>query len=258
MSTDLQQAMTTFILTQMRESRAERDKHVRRPVVAISRDHGAGGEEIGQALADRLQVDYFDSAIIDRICEAARSDRKMMSILDETVKDRWGAWLYALLAGEKTSPSEYLRHCVNAILGIAATGGVIMGRGANIVLRGRPILRVRIAGSVEICAQRLAFRDGGSARALAASIREINRERARFLWENYRARMNDSLNYDIVVNTDHFYDLTQVVELLLTAFRAHAAGKLLPMNPFAPGAVDTPSDQPAAPAEGAHGSGGGG
>ena len=256
MTTDLQQAMTTFILTQMRESRAERGKHARRPVVAISRDHGAGGEEIGQALADRLQVDYFDSAIIDKICEAARSDRKMMSILDETVKDRWGAWLYALLAGEKSSPSEYLRHCVNAILGIAATGGVIMGRGANVILRGRPFLRVRIAGSVEICSQRLAFRDGGSARALAASIRETNRERARFLWENFRARMNDSLNYDIVINTDHFYDLTQVVELLLTAFHAHAAGKLLPMNPFAPGAVETLPDPSAAPAASAGGEGG--
>lgn len=235
MNAESQRAIAKYILTEMLDPKPIAAVEIvgRRPLVTIARDHGSGGEEIGRGLAEALKVNYFDKEIIERIAKSAGTDPGMMAALDETVRDQFQIWLSSFMGGRQASPSEYQRNLVRIVLAIAPMGGVIMGRGANVILRKHSVFRVRIVGSPEACARRLAAAEGKDMREAASRIQHINQERARFVWEAFKVRTNEPINYDIVVNTDHFPDLHKVVGFLAAAYAAHddtAAAQPLPQS----------------------------
>lgn len=201
-----------------------------KPVITIARDHGAGGEEIGQILARTLEVGYFDKELIDRVVEAAGTDKALMKALDERVKNHLGVFLYASLYGLEDPIAAYKGNLIKAVTSLSRMGGVIMGRGANLILHGKPVLRVRVIGSPHICARRLAAANGPTASGqphdeTAARIEAVNAERAKFVWDLFGIRSNDPVNYDLVLNTDHFTNLADAADLILHALRLHALAR---------------------------------
>lgn len=192
-----------------------------KPVITIARDHGAGGEAIGQILARSLDVGYFDKGLIDDVTKAAGLDPTLMKTLDDQVKDHLGVFLYATLYGMSDPIREYQKSLVKAVMGIGRMGGVIMGRGANLILQGKPVLRVRITGSIPVCARRLAGGDESRTKDLTPEIEAINRQRATFIWNVFGVKANDPVHYDIMINTDHFDDLNEAAGLILAAFDRH-------------------------------------
>jgi len=197
----------------------------RPPLITIARDEGCGAEAVGRGLAEALGVDYFDRDIVERIAAAAHEDKAAMALLDETDIDNWGLWLSSLTTHTRLHPSQYMRHLINIVLYIASTGGVIMGRGAHLILRDRGAFRLRLVGSVERCARRIAAEEGLDKTAAAARVRDINQKRARFVWEHFKSRTNEPHNFDVIVNTDGYDDTDDLVHILLAAHAAHEAGR---------------------------------
>ena len=216
--------LARLIEAELKQLRDSELPSARRPLVTITRDYGCGGEEIGRQLAEALNVPWFDRDLIERVAKAARADKAAMAALDETVKGPLEVWLTSLLAQQSFSPSEYLHHLVRVLMGVARHGGVVMGRGGHIILRRQHPFRVRLVGTVEKCAERVAAAEGLSDRAAAAKVQQKNRERSLFLWEDFRARTNEPYNYDLLINTDGFADPGAVVQILRSAYDAHAAG----------------------------------
>ncbi len=194
-----------------------------KPVITIARDYGAGGEEIGRILAKALQIEYFDREILDRIARAAGTDPAMLRILDERSVDRMGIWLSSLINHSQFQPTQYLRHLITIVATIARGGGVIMGRGCHLILRSDSVVRLRIIGSPEICARRLAGREDGDEKALVERVRHVNEDRSRFVWDHFHVRMNEPHAFDMIVNTDHFPDLTRLADVLVELIRVHMA-----------------------------------
>lgn len=225
MAVNSQEALHALIQAEIRNTVPQRDSAQFRPIVTIAREYGAGGEEIGLRLAEALDINYFDKEIIDRIARAAHSDAATMAALDERVLQKWDIYLSSIVSRPKHHPSEYLHSLIHVILGIAETGGVIMGRGAHIILRGRSVFRVRIVGSEDICTQRLALFEGEDPKSIAQVIRDTNAQRSRFLWETFKIRADDPAHFDVIVNTDYYNDLTRVVDFLTGAYRGHAASR---------------------------------
>ncbi|MCB9947715.1 MAG: cytidylate kinase-like family protein [Rhodospirillaceae bacterium] len=223
MSDTMREPLARLIETELKQLRETELPRLRRPLVAITRDYGCGGEEIGHQLAEALEVPWFDRDLIERVAKAARTDKAAMAALDETVKGPLEVWVTSLLAQQSFSPSEYLHHLVRVLMGIARHGGVIMGRGSHVILKRQHPFRVRLVGTPEKCAERVALAEGLSERAAEAKVKQKNRERALFLWEDFHVRTNEPLNYDILINTDGFADLGQVVEILRSAYHAFAA-----------------------------------
>lgn len=189
------------------------------PVITIARDHGAGGEVVGQAVARALGVGYYDKELLDLVVAAARTDKTLMRHLDEKATPDSLTTLLTRLWSPGEPEQEYRRCLAKAILRIADVGGVIIGRGAHMVLADRPdILRVRIIGSAGPSALRLAEGDRTRAPALRPALRTINRERTQFLWETFRVRLNDPSHFDLVINTDRFPDLDAVAQVVIEAF----------------------------------------
>ncbi|MGZ8411051.1 MAG: cytidylate kinase-like family protein, partial [Hyphomicrobium sp.] len=99
------------------------------------------------------------------------------------------------------------------------TGGIIVGRGGHVILAGRDVLRVRIVGSVEACATRISDQEGASYAEAKRKVQDVNKRRGKFVWDMFHSRYNDPTNFDLIVNTDYFRRLDDVVELVLIAVR---------------------------------------
>lgn len=190
------------------------------PVVTIARDHGAGDDVIAPKVAAALGIPCFDQEILDAVVATAKSDPALMRQLDEKLPERAGMFLYASLMGLDDPLSEYQHLLTRVVNGIAFRGGVIVGRGAHLLLRGGQCFRVRIVGSDEVCARRLAGGDAGKVPAMLAEVHKVNADRTRFFKETFKVTNKDPLQYDLIVNTDHFANLDAVADLIVQGYRA--------------------------------------
>lgn len=195
-------------------SNAENTLH---PVITISRDLGTGGEAIAQLLAERLELDIYDEEIMDAISHRSEVNKNVLKNLHEKVASASDSWLYAMVMGKNVSRDEYVKDLVTVIRAIYHKGGIIIGRGAHVVLSGRDVLRVRLTGSKEACAKRVAHRDHLSLTEAKQKCAEINKERGKFVWNMFKSRLNDPTNFDLTINTDHFAHYEQIVETLIRA-----------------------------------------
>lgn len=200
----------------------ETEKVPPKPVIAISRDHGALGRQIANALSQRLDVPVYDWEILDRVAERLNTDAHTLKMLDESVARARDMWLMRLFTGIDLSEDAYRLHLVNVILSLARVGGIILGRGANVVLSTSCALRVRIIASPDVCAERVATRYNIPLDEAREQIKRINHNRGRFVWEMFHSRNSDATNFDLVVNTDRFEATDEVVDMLLAAYNGIA------------------------------------
>lgn len=173
------------------------------PVVCtVSTAAGAGGRQVAKALAERLNVGFFDKAIVQQVAKETHTHPEVLKRLDERVEGMKGAWLRSLLTGEDLSKETFRHNLINVILGIGCTGGVILGRGGNFILAHRPVLRMRVIGSPSSCAKRIAERQGIDLTAAELMRRQTDQERSNFIRTLYGHDIGDPLHYDLVLNSD--------------------------------------------------------
>lgn len=221
MPIDAQTIIQALVKAQLVNDTYDRGEKLR-PVVALSRGYGSGGEEIGRELAKRLQIGFFDKELLNEIVAQSGGDKYLMEQLDEKVKNRWDAWILSFLSGDNVLSENYHRVLVNVMLGILDTGGVIMGRGAHVILAKHDVFRVRIIGSPEICARRAVESEKITLEEARKEVEKKNHERGKFVWDYWKHRLSDPNEFDLVINTDRFKDLNQVTGLIIDAM--HHAG----------------------------------
>lgn len=197
----------------------------RKPVITISRAMGSGGNEIAEELGRRLGVECYGHEILDAVAKSADVDEELMSRLHERVARASDSWLYALVFGKNVTRDDYLHRLVTTVRGLYWKGGIILGRGSNVILAGRDVLRVRIVGSVDICAKRIAMQEGIDLAEAKKRVRESNKKREQFSWKMFRSNLNDPSNFDLVINTDHFPHYGVVVDLLMNTITAMGLDK---------------------------------
>jgi cytidylate kinase len=187
-------------------------------VVTVSRGYGALGKEIAQTLADTLGVRCCDRIILQEVAKRANVDVELVKHLDERVSTI-GSDFWKTLFKQKSYPKErYLHHLVKVVLNISTKGGVIVGRGAHLILGPERCFRVRIVGSLEKCAERITVREGIDIGAARRRVEEVNRERAEYLNELYGVQAGDPGNFDLVLNTDRF-TVNEALALILDAMQ---------------------------------------
>lgn len=217
----------TDALVEFLKAQATHEAHLPRPdgskpVVAVARSVGSGGEAIGRRIAEQLGVPYYDREIVEQVAERAHAELAAMEALDERSAGPLAAHLMAILPSGRLKPSRYLLHLVPIVLAMAVGGGVIMGRGAHLILHKSPVFRLRIVGSPAVCARRIQAEEGGDPEEIHERIRSTDAERSRFIWDTFHARLNDPLQFDLVVNTDHWKDLDLLARMLVDAMGALA------------------------------------
>jgi len=206
-------------------------RRIRKPVITVSRTSGSGGDYVAERLAEKLGLEIYDSEIINGVAAEANVSTSLMRDMTEKL-DAVDAWVYSSVFGKNVSRSEYVRFLSTVVRGLYHAGGVIVGRGGHVILAGRDVLRVRIVGSIEACATRLSEKQGMTYAEAKKEIQASNRRKGKFVWDMFHSRYNDPTNFDLIVNTDYYRRLDDVVEVALQAVRARGFDRHLTHSPI--------------------------
>ena len=106
-------------------------------IITISRQFGAGGSTIGQAVADRLGFYYCDKdMIINAALESGSLSPEEVRYYDERVPREWGFGQSLFDFYNKPLDERLFAAQRDAIMKVAEKGNcVIVGRNANIILK---------------------------------------------------------------------------------------------------------------------------
>lgn len=202
----------------------------RQPVITLSRDYGSGGDIIATRVAQRLGVPFYDEQLLREVARRLDDDPAIVKMLDEGMGRAKDMWLYRLLSGKDLGQDAYRDTLVKVVMSLGRLGGVIIGRGAHVILAEGCALRVRIAGSPEVCARRMAAQGHGSFEEQLKHGHEVNHRRGKFVWDAFHSRLSDANQFDITINTDRMADFEDVVEMLVGLASAIHSGRVLTLN----------------------------
>lgn len=203
-------------------------------IITIARQTGSGGHEIGERLAEKLNIPFHDKNIIDKALKELNLNDEEAKSVDENVL---GAFIDALYVGYQrfygldtpyymaeyggTINEQTRKIQTSYIKELAAHGPcVIVGRSADYVLRKRDDVL-----SVFICADE----DDRIKRMM--KVREMNEERAshtvkttdqnrKTYYESYTGKKwGAPESYDLVLNVSRL-GMDKVVEILAELYEA--------------------------------------
>lgn len=212
-------ALERYLLTLLHESGTPEGTH-KGPLVAISRDYGAGAGEIAPLLAARIGVPLYDRAIIDGIIEQIEGDPALMRRLDESAPP---GLVSRLLHGYGNIPStdEYGKALVEVVLAIARHGGVILGRGVHLIASIPDMYRVYLRASTATCIARLAQRENLDHHAAERQWRRIEIDRRTYLKHHFGRTRDEFDDFDLIVNTDRMDAFERIVDVIVAGLHAH-------------------------------------
>ena len=188
-------------------------------VVTLSASYGAGGSQVGPRLAERLAVPLDDALAHD---DAVRSvlERLLMRFAPAAQ-----AFSGAATPPELVDERSFLRATEEVIREHAAAGsGVILGRGAAIVLRETPgALHVRLDGPVERRLGRAMELEGVDRATAERHMRETDRAREAYVQQFYGVDARDVGLYHLVIDSTVLPvgDCVRIIAEAATAFWEH-------------------------------------
>ncbi|MBF0627819.1 MAG: cytidylate kinase-like family protein [Magnetococcales bacterium] len=189
-----------------------------KPLVTVSRYYGAAGSNISRQLAERLGVHLYDKDLLNAIVNQTKEDKQLLSSLDERVSTLVDDILHSFFSKKSITSEAYFRYMAKVILGIAPIGGVIVGRAAHLLLPRKTTFRVRLEGSLETCAKRIAKQKDIKYDKAERLVEESNRDRDKFEHQVAKRFPRAVQGFDLILNTDRFTP-EQAVEVILVAMR---------------------------------------
>jgi cytidylate kinase len=206
---------------------------VDRRVVCISHATGAGGEEVGRLVADRLGFLYVDDEIVAQaaaragvgaadVADAERRRSLILRALDAIAQGGAEAWTMGTVGLPPTTTElgrdELVAFVREAIEQTAARGDVvIVAHGAShVVARSPEALRVLVTASPDTRATRLAELRGIDAHEAQHAVKDADASRRDYLKRFHGIDPEAPTHYDLVLNTDvlPIEDAAQVVSQL--------------------------------------------
>jgi cytidylate kinase len=164
-------------------------------IVAISREMGSGGYEIGAAVAKVLNFEYVNRQIL---LEAAHAHGVSEAKLVDVVERRLSLW-------ERFDAERrcYLIFLEAAYYAFAEQGNLVTaGRSGPFFLRGiSHALKVRIMAPFEVRVRRVMEQEQLDQKAAAAKVRAYDREMSGRIDYLFGLDWTRPENYDLVINT---------------------------------------------------------
>jgi cytidylate kinase len=203
---------------------------VTRTVVCISHAAGAGGEEVGRLVADRLGFLYVNEEIVARA--AAKGGVDAADVADEERRkslaaralnaiaqgggEAWALGAVGPLSSREELDSDDIRSLIRETIEQTAARGkaVIVAHAASYAIgHGDRVLRVLVTASPETRTTRVAEAEGLDQTGAARALKESDAGRADYLKRFYDVREESPTHYDLVLNTDAL-SIAQAADLI--------------------------------------------
>ncbi|MBO5260957.1 MAG: cytidylate kinase-like family protein [Coprococcus sp.] len=192
-------------------------------IITIGRQFGSGGRQIGEALAKRMDVPFYDKQLLK---EAAKESGICEEIFDSFDEKPTNSFLYSLVMdpyslGFGGSTELPLNHKVflaafDTIKSLAEKNGscVFVGRCADYALRDMDnVVNVFIYGDLEDRAKRVAEDKGITEYRAKDLIKKEDKSRASYYNYYTSKRWGDMKGYDICINTSR-YGIEKTTDIL--------------------------------------------
>lgn len=182
-------------------------------VITIGRQYGSGGREVGQRLADKYGIPFYDNELISR---AAKESGFAEEAFERAEDKATNSLLYSLAMGINVYGNQdfgfsglslddriFLAQS-DIIRKVAEEGAcVIVGRCADYVLREREnVFNVFVRASMEFRLERAVKLYGVEQKKAADVILKNDKRRGNYYNYHVGEKWNNLNNYDLVVSSD--------------------------------------------------------
>jgi hypothetical protein len=182
------------------------------PAITISAQLGSGVEETTRQLAGILQAaepkdsapwTVFDRQLLTQVLKEHHLPERLAKLMSEDRRSYLDDVLDELI-GLRPPSWELIPKVIQTVLHLANAGHVILvGRGASVITRQMPnVFHVRLIASLPRRIERVQELDNLSPKAAAKFIARTERGRERYVRAYFHTRVNDDLQYHLVLNTD--------------------------------------------------------
>ncbi len=177
-------------------------------IVTISREHGAGGREIGQKLAKRLGVPFYDK----EVAMLAAQESGLATEFIENVEDK-SSLLYSLYLS--TEANQTAISAQSKVLQKIAENGtcVIVGRAADYVLKAYNPCKVFVYAQTDFKVKRIMQNYGDDENQAKANIEKSDKKRAMFYGNVTGQDWANKENYDLCVDSSNL-GIEQTIDLI--------------------------------------------
>lgn len=209
-------------------------------IVAIGREIGAGGREVGERVAALLGAELLDTQIIDLVATRIGAPAAYVEAHDEHVEGFVDRLFRVITAAyPEAYAAEGLPDWSEERL-VALTAGIIqerartkslvaIGRGAPVLLKNHPdALGAFVTAPLEVRVRRMRSRRGCSAEDAMKEIRKSDQHRAAYMQQYYSVNWRDPALYDIIVNTERLTSEAAAALIVSCGKHIEAAGAATP------------------------------
>ena len=182
-------------------------------VITISREYGSGGREIGQKLAERLGIPFYDNEIISR---AAKETGFAEAAFEHAEEKATNSLLYSIAmgmnvyAGQETGfaglslDDRIFLAQSNVIRKVAEEGScVIVGRCADYVLKDVPnVVNIFIHASIDFRIDRATKIYDLKKETAAEQVLKHDKRRANYYKYHVGDKWANMKNYDLAIRSD--------------------------------------------------------
>ena len=185
-----------------------------RYVITIARQYGSGGRTIGEMLAEKLGVHFYDKELMKLASEESGINERLFNTADEKVKQSVFSKMFKTekaYKGDVLSPKSdefvsddnLFNYQAKVVKELAERENcVIVGRCADYVLKDYDhVLSVFIHGPKDFCMQEAAKKINLTGKELERFIAKTDKERADY-YKYYTGReWTDARNYDLCLDS---------------------------------------------------------
>jgi len=193
-------------------------------IITISREFGSGGHTVGQMVAERLGIPFYDKELVDQIAvESGFAPKFVEEHGEHSPSSSLFSYAFApqgipgVMNGLSTADFLWSIQC-NVILQLAEKGPcVIVGRNADYILKDRPeAMHVFVYADVPFRAERIVKRYGESNKSPEARLNEKDKRR-RVNYQHYTGRTwGQAQNYNMCLDTGTL-GIEQCVDIISNA-----------------------------------------
>ncbi|MBR2293022.1 MAG: cytidylate kinase-like family protein [Clostridia bacterium] len=198
-------------------------------VITIARGFGSGGRTIGRMLAQKLDINYYDSDLIRLASEESGINLELFGKADERVKTNlfkrynrsYGDKLIPPDSDEFVSDDNLFNYQAKIIRELAEKQNcIIIGRCSDYILRDNPkALRLFIYADRKTCIKNVTDLYGVLPKEANERIVSLDRARAAY-YKYYTGKdWDDVNNYDLCINTSRV-SFEQAVDAIIAHMRA--------------------------------------
>lgn len=189
------------------------------PIICISRQMGSGARDIARLLCRRLNYELFGSEIINQIAQDLNVQRRLIESLDEHRRGELQFMFDSFLSGREIELTDFARSLTRVVTALSLQGGVVLlGRGANYILKSQAALSVRVVAPRHERIERIQRYLNLSPENARRKVDEIDRDRAEFIRHFFHADVDDPCNFDLIINTSRMSTAAST-ELIIAALR---------------------------------------